>query len=51
MFIFRAIRCHKLNLEVRDREKRFNMCEYLLRLSDDDLKKIAVTDEAYFTLG
>ena len=45
------ITAQQLRLSQEDREKRFEMCEWLGRLSDEELNNIAFTDEANFYLG
>ena len=45
------ITAQQLRLSQGDREKRFEMCEWLVTLSDEELINIAFTDEANFYLG
>lgn len=48
---FRLLAAQKLQLSTGDRERRYEMCEWLVNLSDEELVNIAFTDEANFCLG
>ena len=48
---FRLLTVQKLELRLFDRERRYDMSLWLQGLSEQELNKIAFTDEATFSLG